>query len=159
MRSFLGAVGYYRKFIKNYSSIAQPLYKLQKKNTKFQWTQTKENTFRELKENLIKAPILSFPNFDKQFIIRTDASYDVLGGVLIQKDNEGVEHPIFYVSRTLKKYELNYSVTDIEGTAAFYCTKKFKSYLNSNNFKTILFTDHKPLVGLFNNNKEPNNAR
>ena len=126
MRSFLGAVGYYRKFIKNYSSIAQPLYKLQKKNTKFQWTQTKENTFRELKENLIKAPILSFPNFDEQFIIRTDTLYDGLGGVLIQKDNEGVEHPIFYVSRTLKKYELNYSVTDIEGTAAFYCTKKFK---------------------------------
>jgi len=159
LRSFLGAVGYYRKFIKNYSSIAQPLYKLQKKNTKFQWTQTEENAFSELKENLVKAPILSFPNFDKQFIIRTDASYDGLGDVLIQKDNEGVEHPIFYVSRTLKKYELNYSVTDIEGTAAFYCTKKFKSYLNSNNFKTILFTDHKPLVGLFNNNKEPNNAR
>jgi len=126
LRSFLGAVGYYRKFIKNYSSIAQPLYKLQKKNTKFQWTQTEENAFRELKEKLVKAPILSFPNFDKQFIIRTDASYDGLGGVLIQKDNEGVEHPIFYVSRTLKKYELNYSVTDIEGTAAFYCTKKFK---------------------------------
>jgi len=69
------------------------------------------------------------PDFDRQFLIRTAASYAVVGGVLIQKDNNNVEKPIHYVSRSLKPEEVNYDITDLEGTAATYCTNKFKSYI------------------------------
>ncbi len=158
LQSFLGAIGYYRKFIANYSSIAKSLYKLLKKDTNFIWGPEQEFSFYELKSRLISAPILSMPDFDKQFIIRSDASYSGIGGVLLQKDENNKEKPIHFVSRTLKPEEQNYGITDLEGTGAVYCVEKFKSYITSSKFETILYTDHKPLVGLFKD-KETNNSR
>jgi len=158
LQSFLGAIGYYRKFIHNYSSIAKPLYKLLKKGISFEWTSAQEESFQSLKDKLLSAPILQIPDFDKPFLIRTDASYAGIGGVLLQKDDNNVEKPIHYVSRSLKPEEVNYGITDLEGTAATYCVNKFKSYISGSKFNTVLYTDHKPLVGLFKN-KEPNNAR
>lgn len=158
LRSFLGAVGYYRKFIVNFSQTAKPLFKLLKKNEKFKWTEIQEESFKELKFKLISAPILQIPDFNKTFIIRTDASTEGLGGVLLQKGEDQIEHPICFVSRTLTKAENNYGITDLEGTAAYYCCKKFRPFILGNKTKTTLYTDHKPLLGLFNN-KEPNNSR
>jgi len=158
LQSFLGAIGYYRKFIHNYASIAKPLYKLLKKGISFEWTSSQEESFQSLKDKLLSAPILNMPDFDKPFLIRTDASYAGIGGVLLQKDDNNVEKPIHYVSRSLKPEEVNYGITDLEGTAASYCVNKFKSYISGSKFDTILYTDHKPLVGLFKN-KEPNNSR
>lgn len=158
LRSFLGAVGYYRKFISRFSQLANPLFGLLKKNAKYEWSEKQESSFNLLKDMLIKAPILQFPNFKNPFIIRTDASLDGIGGVLLQKNEKGIELPIHYVSRTLHKSEVSYSITDLEGTAAFFCCKKFKPYISGSSFNTILFTDHQPLVGLFSN-KEPNNPR
>ena len=158
LQSFLGAVGYYRKFILNFANIAKPLFKLVKKGVKFVWGKEQEESFNELKLKLASAPILVMPDFEKQFIIRTDASFDGIGGVLLQKDENGIEKPIHFVSRSLKPAEKNYSITDLEGTAATYCVQKFKSYISGNKNETLLFTDHKPLVGLFKN-KETNNSR
>ena len=159
LRSFLGAVGYYRDFIPKYAQITSPLCKLLKKNTKYEWNKEQQESFELLKEKLINAPILKFPSFDKPFIIRTDASYNGIGGVLLQKEEEtGKEHPIHFISRSLKKAEKNYGITDLEGTALFYCMTKFKSYIEGNPLPTTIYTDHKPLVGLFKN-KEPLNAR
>jgi len=159
LRSFLGTVGYYRKFINNFAMLAAPLNKLLRKNVSFTWTEEQQSSFDKLKNSIIQAPILAFPDYNKQFIIRTDASKDGLGGVLLQiNDEDGLEHPVHFVSRTLEKAERNYSITDLEGTAVYFCAKKFKSYISGNKFETLLFTDHKPLVGLFNN-KEPNNMR
>ena len=158
LQSFLGAIGYYRKFIYNFATIAKPLFKLLKKNVEYKWGKSENNSFEELKQRMITAPILIMPDFNKQFIIRTDASYDGIGGVLLQKDEENRERPIHYISRSLKPPELNYGITDLEGTAAAYCTKKFKAYIGGNPYNTLLYTDHKPLVGLFKN-KETNNAR
>jgi len=135
LRSFLGAIGYYRKFIKGYAQLAHPLFKLTKKNTKFIWANEQEERFQDLKGRLTKAPILKYPNFEKPFIIRTDASLEGIGGVLIQKNENENEHSIHYVSRTLQPAELNYSINDLEGTAAFYCCKKFKSYPGGNKKK------------------------
>eukprot|EP00833_Pecoramyces_ruminatium_P006316 jgi/Orpsp1_1/1180348/evm.model.c7180000073047.1 len=79
-------------------------------NVKYTWKNDQETSFNTLKERLINAPILKFPNFEKEFIIRTDASYDGFGGVLLQKDDEsGKEHPIHYISRSLTKAEKNYA--------------------------------------------------
>ena len=158
LQSFLGAVGYYRKFIHNFASIAKPLFKLLKKGVKFTWESAQQESFNELKRRLITAPILSMPDFNKQFIIRTDASKDGIGGVLIQKDDKNVEKPIHYMSRTLKPAEMNYGITDLEGAAAAYCVKKFKSYITGNQYETLLFTDHKPLISIFKS-KETLNSR
>jgi len=159
LRSFLGAIGYYRDFIEHFAQITAPLCKLLKKNAKFVWTSEQESSFNQLKEKLINAPILKFPCFEKEFIIRTDASYDGIEGVLLQKDEKsGKEHPVHYISRSLNKHEKKYGITDLEGTALMYCLSKFKPYIMGNPIQTIVYTDHKPLLGLFKN-KEPNNAR
>ena len=158
IRSFLGTVGYYRKFIPNFSKLAAPLTVLLRKNCSFKWGEEQQFSFDTLKTALINAPILKFPDYNKQFIIRTDACAEGIGGALLQKDEDGVEHPIHYISRTLTKAERNYSTTDLEGTAVYYCADKFKPYISGNLFETLLYTDHKPLVGLFKN-KEPNNMR
>ena len=158
MRSFLGAVGYYRKFIPNFAAEATSLIKLLKKNSNFHWGPEEDLSFQTLKDRLITAPILSLPDYDKEFIIRTDASRKGIGGVLIQKDEDGNEHPLHFVSRTLKSAELNYNVTDLEGLAVFYCVKKFKHYICGGKPEPILITDHKPLVGFFKNT-EPTSSR
>jgi len=159
LRSFLGAIGYYREFIPKYAQITAPLCKLLRKGTKYIWTKEHQECFTKLKELLMNAPILKFPCFEKEFIIRTDASYDGIGGVLLQKDDEtGKEHPIHYISRSLSKAERNYGITDLEGAALIYCITKLKAYIMGNPITTIVYTDHKPLLGLFKG-KEPQSAR
>jgi len=117
------------------------------------------NVFEYLKILLINALISSSPNFNKLFIIRLNASkFGIGGGVLLQLDENNVERPLYYESRTLSNAENNYSITELEGLAAYYCVKKFKPFLTGNNFDTILYTDHKPLVYIFNN-KDPSSSR
>jgi len=157
LQSFLGAIGYYWKFILNFATIAKPLFKLLK-NVEFKWEKAENDSFEELKYRMITAPILMMPDFKNQFIIRTDASFDGITGVLLQKDEFCKERPIHYISSSLKPPEQNYGITELEGTAAAYCVKKFKSYIGGNPHTTLLFTDHKLLVSLFKN-KETNNSR
>jgi len=150
LRSFLGMVGYYRDFIDNFSSITAPLNKLLRKNVPFVWTKECEEAVKRAITSLSSAPILSFPRYDRPLIIRSDASYNGIGGALLQLLEDGVEHPIRFVSRTLKKSERNYAITELEGTAAHYCLQEFSYYILGNPYKTILYTDHQPLVALIN---------
>ena len=118
---------------------------------------TNNNNKNEKIEKQISAPILRYPDFNKQFIIRTDACKLGIGGILLQKDEKnGKEYPIHFISRTLNKAEMNYSITDLEGTVVYYCAKEFKYYISGNKFETLLYTDHKPLIGQFKT-KEPDN--
>lgn len=84
VRSFLGLVSYYRKFIDNFSKVAYPLNNLLKKNVKFEWTSLCEESFNNLKEKLTNPPILQFPNFSQEFLITTDASQNAIGAILSQ---------------------------------------------------------------------------
>jgi len=146
LRSYLGMIGYYREFIENFASIMAPLYKLLRKNVEFIWDEECDKSFHLANKYLVSAPILSFPRYDIPFIIRSDASFNGIGGVLLQLLEDGVEHPIKFVSRSLKKSERNYSITELEGTAAHYCLMEFRHYILGNPFVTILYTDHLPLV-------------
>ena len=147
LRSFLGAIGYYRNFIKDFAKVTASLCTLLRKGFKFEWKKEQEESFKIHKE--INTPILRFPRFDREFIIRTYASYDGIGGVLLQKDDEtGKKHPVHYISRSLSKSEKNYGITDLEGAALIYCINKLKSFIMGNPMQTIVYTDHRPLIGL-----------
>jgi len=91
LRSFLGLAGYYHKFVKGFSQITAPLFKLLRNNITFIWTIDQENAFKRLKELLTSAPILIYPDFTKKFYLYTDASDSGLGAVLSQKDDENRE--------------------------------------------------------------------
>ena len=84
VRAFLGLVGYYRKYIKNFSKIAAPLTDLTKRETSFQWNDSCESAFQTLKTKLLKAPILAYPDYSKDYILYTDASSEAVGMVLSQ---------------------------------------------------------------------------
>ena len=147
LRALLGLFNYYKKFVDGYSKIARPLYKLLRKDQKFIWTEKQEKSVNKLKKKLTEAPILQYPNFEKQFIIFTDASKKGLGAVLSQLDDEKRERVIIYDSRSLIPAEKNYATTDLECLAVIWAVQKFHKYLFSSiPFKIV--TDHSALKTL-----------
>ena len=87
VRSFLGLVGYYRKFIKDYFKKAKLITNLTQKERPFEWTIDQQEAFEELKKSLTSQPVLKYPDFEKEFILMTDASNIAIGAVLTQKDD------------------------------------------------------------------------
>ena len=146
LRQFLGMANYYRKFIPNYSKVAEPLHKLTRKaNSGFSWSPSCQEVFDILKESLTTPPILSYPNFDSHFILATDASATAVGAVLSQIKNDK-EVVIAYWSCQLNKPERNYSTMEREALAAVAAVKAFYYYLYG--FSFTLVTDHNPLISL-----------
>jgi hypothetical protein len=148
LRGFIALASYYRKFVKNFSSIAEPLNRLLKKNTPYIWGKDQQMAFEKLKICLMTPPILAYPNFEKPFILYTDASTFALGAILSQKDNENKERVIAYASRSLNKHERNYSITELECLAVVWSVKHFHHYLHGQRFTVI--TDHAALRYLKN---------
>lgn len=111
VRSFLGYVGYYRRFIKNFSKIALPLFKFLAKDIEFQWTTNCQNAFEILKENLSITPILRGPNWSLPLHISTDASDTAIGASLGQKENQ-FNYAIYFISKNLTPAKLYYTVTE-----------------------------------------------
>lgn len=147
IKSFLGLVGYYRRFIENFSKITKPLTSLLKKDAEFHWNQEQQNAFSTLKSKLTSAPLLQYPDFSKTFILTTDASNYAVGAILSQ-GVVGKDKPIAYASRTLNKAEGNYSTIEKELLAILFGVKTFRPYLYGHKFQIV--TDHRPLVWLFN---------
>ena len=99
IRSFLGSTNYFRNLIQNYATISAPLSKLTKKNQKFIWTNEQQDSFEALKTALTNAPVLMYPDPNKEYNLYTDASDIALGAVLMQKDDDGHERPIQFISK------------------------------------------------------------
>ena len=147
LRSFLGLASFYRKHVPNFARIARPLHNL----TKLQdtpWTPKATEAFEQLKTALTTPPVLARPDFDKPFILATDASREGLGAVLSQLDDNNRERPILYLSRGVNKAESNYSISKLELLAAVWAIKQLRSYLLGKKFQLI--TDHTALRGLLN---------
>jgi hypothetical protein len=145
VRSFLGLVGFYRTYIPNFATIAEPLTALTKKfkPNHVEWTEKEDEAFIALKGALEKEPILKLPDPAKPYIVRTDASDVGIGAILLQ-DHGGVLHPVAYASRQLLSAERNYSAMERECLALVWAiTKKFRLYLYGNPFEVQ--SDHQPL--------------
>ena len=111
VRTFLGLVGYYRKFIKDFTKIAKPLTLLTQQQVKFQWTPWHHEAFLKLKESITQALILHYPNPNKRYIVYTDASDDACRVQLSQEQN-GTEFPIAFLSHTFSEMQRKLSMTE-----------------------------------------------
>ena len=141
----MGLAGYYRKFIRNFSEIASPLTELTKKNRKFLWTENCNLAFEKLKDLLISAPILAYPDTEGSFVLDTDACDNGIGAVLSQIQN-GEENVIAYSSKSLNDAQRRYCTTYKELLAIVIFVKQFRHYLWGRPFKVR--TDHASLVWL-----------
>ena len=122
--SFLGLVGYYRRFIEDFSRLATPMTRLTRKEVKFVWDDSCERAFQELKRKLTSTPMLIVPERGQRYTVYCDASKDGLGCVLMQSGKV-----MAYGSRQLKNHEQNYPTHDIELTTVVFALKIWRHYL------------------------------
>ena len=140
LRQFLGLTSHYRRFVPNYAKIAFPLHALTRKGALFQWTANCEVAFETLKTRLVTAPLLCYPDFDKDFVLETDASKQGLGAILSQYQVDHKLHPVAYASRSISSTEANYAITDLETLAVVWAVTHFRYYLYGH--KVTIITDH-----------------
>ena len=143
LKQFLGTIGYYRRFIRDFAKMIKPLTQLLRKESEFQFTSKEIACFEKCKSLLTMDPILAYPDYTKEFILTTDASNFAVGAVLSQ-GQIGKDRPIAYASRTLNKSEENYCTTEKELLAIVWAVKQFRQYLYGRKFKLV--TDHRPLI-------------
>ena len=149
VRSFLGLVSYYRKFIPNFARIAAPLNDLVKKDVQWQWGTNEQSAMRELQDRMQKHPLLILPRSDLPYTVITDASQIAYGAVLTQDHGKGMQ-PIAYLSKKLTPTEQRRSAYERELGAIAYALVQWRHYLEGADV-TIL-TDHKPLTSFMDQN-------
>jgi hypothetical protein len=132
------------KLTKNYADLVKHLTELLKKDTPFEWTLERKESFRKIKGSLIQAPVLAIPNMEKPFSVVCDASDFAIGCALLQKDDNDNDRVISYQSRQLRPAERNYPVHDKELLAMKYAMVKFRVYLMGSK-PFVIYTDHASL--------------
>ena len=151
VRSFLGFMNYYHKFIPKYAQVARPINQLvsgenaNKKKTLVDWIHECQVAFEHLKHLCSQTPILAYANYTKPFKLHTEASENGLGAVLYQKQDNGMESVIVYANRTLSKSERNYDAHNLEFLALKWSiTERFHEYQYGGHFE--VYTDNNPLT-------------
>ena len=147
LRSFLGMVNYYNLYLPQLSTVAEPLHQLLRKDSSWKWGRSCEHAFRRIKLLLCEAPLLVHFDPSRPIVVHCDASQFGLGVVLSHIMNDGSEGPVCYASRTLSIAERNYAQIEKEGLALVFAVRRFHQYLFGHKF--TMYTDHKPLLGLF----------
>ncbi|RVW87026.1 Retrovirus-related Pol polyprotein from transposon 17.6 [Vitis vinifera] len=142
VRQFLGHAGFYRRFIKGFSSLSKPLCELLAKDAKFIWDERCQHSFDQLKKFLTTTPIVRAPNWQLPFELMCDASDFAIGAVLGQRE-DGKPYVIYYASKTLNEAQRNYTTTEKELLAVVFALDKFHAYLVGSFI--IVFTDHSAL--------------
>ncbi len=155
LRRFLGMTGYYRSLIPEYARIALPLYDLMHDGTEWHWGDAEQTAFDRLKDALCSQTVMAHPKVNDPYILYTDACDYALGGILCQRDENGIERPLQYISAKFSPSQRKWATIEKEAYAVVYCLKKLRAYLLGSEF--TVFTDHKPLLCLFT--KEMVNTR
>jgi hypothetical protein len=141
VRAFIGFSNFYRRFIKDFSSIARPLHDLTKKDVPWQWHAEQQHVFDTLKEKFCQEPILKVYDPNLETRVEVDASGYATGGILSQKYPDGLWHPIAYRSSSMSKEERNYEIYDREMLGCICALEDWRHYLEGISFEII--TDHK----------------
>lgn len=144
LRGFLGMAGYYRKFCDHFSEVALPLTRLTSEKIPFIWSEDCQRAFQNLKVLMSTAPALKAPDFSQPFKLAIDASNFCVGAVLLQDDEELVEHPVAYYSKRLTPAQVNYATIEKEALSLLMALQHFEVYLSSE-FVVTVYTDHNPL--------------
>ena len=150
IKGFIGLVGHDRCFIKDLATIVDPLHEYARGDTakkKKEWVAPNEvarNTFHQLKKAVMSAPVLAYPDANKEYLLKTDVLKLGLGAVLSQKQSDGRYHPVAFRSRTLHGAEVNYHSTKLKFLAMKWSIKHFQPYLLGCHFK--VHTDNNPLT-------------
>ena len=146
IRRFLGCVGFFRKFCKNFATISEPLTRLLRKEVKFKWDERCQSAFAQLKLLLMEKPVLRTPDFNREYHLFTDSS-DVASGAVLMQEHNNVCHTVAYYSKQHNAAQRNYSTVEKECLAVVNALKHFEAYINPT--RTLhLHTDHNPLVSL-----------
>ena len=143
IRSFLGLASYYRKFIKGFSQLAKPLTDLTREKIAWRWEDAEVNSFTALKVAIATAPVLRLPDFEKQFVVTTDASDVAVGAILEQNFGYGLQH-IAFASRKLNATEIRYSAYEREMLGIVWALGQWKHYFQGP-YPIIIQTYHAPL--------------
>ena len=146
LRSFLGLLNYYGKFVANLSTLLHPLHQLLQADTKWNWSPQCEEAFKTCKQRLLKSKWLAHYNTEMKLRLTCDASPYGVGAVISHVLPSGEEHPIAFASRTLSPSEKNYAQIEKEALSIIFEVKKFHKYLYGRKFQ--LLTDHKPLLAI-----------
>ena len=149
VRSFLGMVSYLSKFIPRYSSIAEPLRRLTEKNTKFEWSEEHEKSFKDLITQVISADVIAFFDPKKPTMVRCEASFNEgLSAGLFQKHGQDWK-PVHFISKAMTPTQKNYSQTEKDALSLRWAKERFRMYLlGAPRFRVV--TAHKPLLPFFN---------
>jgi hypothetical protein len=149
LRSFIGAMSYFRRFIRNFAGIVAPLYELTKnaESIKDRWTEKEQHAFEEIKKRITSAPVLATPRFGHPFIVETDASKIAIAACLLQKQDDGKIHPIAFTSRKMNKHEARYASVESEALAIVFALKEFRPYLEGAG-ESLVRTDNSALCAL-----------
>ena len=151
LRSFLGLINYYGKFLSNLSMTLSPLYILLNKKQKWEWSTAQAQAFKLAKEALQADSLLVHYDTEKPLILACDASQYGIGAVLSHVMPDQQERPIAYISRTLTPAEKNYSQLEKEALAIIFTVRKFHKYIYGRHF--VIESDHRPLSFLFDEKK------
>ena len=145
VQSFLGFGNFYRQFIKDFSTIARPLYDLTKKGIQWNWTEACQKAFEDLKKAFTSLPVLIMPDTTKSFRIEADASNFATGAVLSQLGDDGHRHPCAFLSQSFTEAERNYEIYDKELLAIIRALEEWRHYLEGAPHPVEVWTDHKNL--------------
>ena len=148
IRSFLGLTSYYRKFVRGFSQLAKPLTDLTRAKVDWKWGDTEENSFLALKAAMDTSPVLCLPDFERQFVVTTDASDVAIGAILEQDFGSGLQ-PIAFSSRKLNATEIRYSAYERELLGIVWAIGQWKHYFQGPH-PIVIQTDHAPLRHLPN---------
>ena len=157
LRSFNGMAQFYKRFVKGFAHVMKPLYELLKTGKTFKWTTECQRSFDSIKNSICADATLKFPEYEKPFVIFTDASDISCGAVICQCDINGFYRPIEFAGASLTEQERRYSVTDREMLGIIFAVKRFHHYVDGTHF--TVYSDHTALVSLFNKKENITNGR
>jgi len=129
VRKFLGLANYYRRFIKDFTRIARPINVLTWKDEKWQWEETQQKVFEELKRIFTSKLVLAAPDLDKEFRVEADASNYATRGILSMKCSDKKWRPVAFISKSLSDTERNYEIHDKEMLAVVRCLEVWRHFL------------------------------